>query len=43
MNVMTDFSKQYQKSDGDNFHIGLALGSGTARGWAHIGVIRALK
>ncbi|MBI3432469.1 MAG: patatin-like phospholipase family protein, partial [Hydrogenophilales bacterium] len=23
-------------------HIGLALGSGSARGWAHIGVIRAL-
>jgi NTE family protein len=24
-------------------HIGLALGSGSARGWAHIGVIRALE
>jgi NTE family protein len=24
-------------------HIGLALGSGVARGWAHIGVLRALK
>ena len=23
--------------------IGLALGSGSARGWAHIGVIRALE
>ena len=23
--------------------IGLALGSGSARGWAHIGVIRALQ
>ncbi|OZA13548.1 MAG: patatin, partial [Hydrogenophilales bacterium 17-62-8] len=23
--------------------IGLALGGGSARGWAHIGVIRALK
>ena len=23
--------------------IGLALGSGAARGWAHIGVIRALE
>ncbi len=25
-----------------NFKIGLALGSGSARGWAHIGIIRAL-
>ena len=24
-------------------HIGLALGSGAARGWAHVGVIRALE
>jgi NTE family protein len=24
-------------------HIGLALGSGSARGWAHVGVIRALE
>jgi len=24
-------------------HIGLALGSGVARGWAHIGVLRALE
>jgi NTE family protein len=23
-------------------NIGLALGSGSARGWAHVGVIRAL-
>ncbi|MGL5339753.1 MAG: patatin-like phospholipase family protein, partial [Aeromonas veronii] len=23
--------------------VGLALGSGAARGWAHIGVIRALE
>ncbi len=23
--------------------VGLALGSGSARGWAHIGVIRALE
>ena len=28
---------------GDNARIGLALGSGSARGWAHIGVIQALK
>ncbi|SVE59956.1 uncharacterized protein METZ01_LOCUS512810, partial [marine metagenome] len=26
-----------------NLKIGLALGSGAARGWAHIGVIKALK
>jgi NTE family protein len=24
-------------------HIGLALGGGAARGWAHVGVIRALE
>ncbi|MCZ4305336.1 patatin-like phospholipase RssA [Zoogloeaceae bacterium G21618-S1] len=28
---------------GDGPRLGLALGSGAARGWAHIGVIRALK
>jgi len=28
---------------GDNARIGLALGSGSARGWAHIGVIQELK
>ncbi len=27
----------------DDFKIGLALGGGVARGWAHIGVIRALE
>jgi len=27
---------------GNSFSIGLALGSGSARGWAHIGVIKAL-
>lgn len=27
----------------DNSRIGIALGSGAARGWAHIGVIRALE
>jgi NTE family protein len=26
----------------DNYKIGLALGAGSARGWAHIGVLRAL-
>jgi NTE family protein len=26
-----------------NFSVGIALGSGVARGWAHIGVLRALK
>lgn len=29
--------------DDKNLSIGLALGSGSARGWAHIGVIQALK
>jgi len=28
---------------GDGLKIGLALGSGAARGWAHVGVIRALR
>lgn len=27
----------------DSLRVGLALGSGSARGWAHIGVIRALE
>jgi NTE family protein len=27
----------------DKPRVGLALGSGSARGWAHIGVIRALE
>lgn len=31
------------KNTGDGLKIGLALGSGAARGWAHIGVIRALR
>ncbi|WP_230968919.1 patatin-like phospholipase RssA [Nitrogeniibacter aestuarii] len=31
------------KGSGDGMKIGLALGSGAARGWAHIGVIRALR
>lgn len=43
MNVNTDSSKRFQKFDGDNSRIGLALGSGSARGWAHIGVIQALN
>ena len=35
--------QQSQKTEGANIRIGLALGSGSARGWAHIGVIRALS
>lgn len=31
------------RNAGDGMKIGLALGSGAARGWAHIGVIRALR
>lgn len=34
--------KQIQISDVTNSRIGLALGSGSARGWAHIGVIKEL-
>ncbi|AWU95109.1 patatin-like phospholipase family protein [Azospirillum ramasamyi] len=30
-------------ANGTDLKIGLALGSGAARGWAHIGVLRALK
>ncbi len=37
--MITRFLKRKPKSPKK---IGLALGSGSARGWAHIGVIRAL-
>ena len=36
-------SEQLQTTEGVKTRIGLALGSGSARGWAHIGVIRALS
>ena len=32
-----------QMSNGRKARLGLALGGGSARGWAHIGVIRALE
>ncbi len=37
-----DTVKQPSVRDASTMRIGLALGSGSARGWAHIGVIRAL-
>jgi NTE family protein len=36
-------SQKITKENVSQFKIGLALGSGSARGWAHIGVIRALQ
>ena len=41
--TMKDIPEQSQKTEDANIRIGLALGSGSARGWAHIGVIRALS
>ncbi|RLA47105.1 MAG: patatin-like phospholipase RssA [Gammaproteobacteria bacterium] len=43
MNTKTNIRKQPEFTDTANTRIGLALGSGSARGWAHIGVIQALK
>ena len=43
MKTMKDIPEQSQKTEDANIRIGLALGSGSARGWAHIGVIRALS
>lgn len=42
MKMNADTLKPLRISDGVNGRIGLALGGGAARGWAHIGVIRAL-
>ena len=42
MKAKTNIPKQFQTSDGADVRIGLALGSGSARGWAHIGVIQEL-
>ena len=41
-NMSIDVINKYQKKDIDNTRIGIALGSGSARGWAHIGVLQAL-
>jgi len=43
VNVNTNTIKQRPKADDDHLRVGIALGSGSARGWAHIGVIQALK
>ena len=43
MSQISNKDSQFTQSDGvDNSRIGIALGSGSARGWAHIGVIQAL-
>lgn len=41
-NLISDSQKTWQ-ADGKMPSIGIALGSGAARGWAHIGVLRALR
>lgn len=43
MYAKQDVSEQSQKTENAKTRIGLALGSGSARGWAHIGVTRALS
>jgi len=40
--MIADVTWQFDKSNIDNSRIGIALGSGSARGWAHIGVLQAL-
>jgi len=42
MTIKRNIPKQFQTSDGADIRIGLALGSGSARGWSHIGVIQEL-
>ena len=37
-----DMTSKFDKSSIDNARIGIALGSGSARGWSHIGVLQAL-
>ncbi len=43
MYAKQDVSEHSQKTENSKTRIGLALGSGSARGWAHIGVTRALS
>jgi predicted acylesterase/phospholipase RssA len=43
MKGKADSREEFPIKDNFNPRIGLALGSGAARGWAHIGVIRALS
>ena len=38
----SDMTSKFDKSSIDNARIGIALGSGSARGWSHIGVLQAL-
>jgi len=40
--MSVDVLNKYQKINIDNSRIGIALGSGSARGWAHIGALQAL-
>lgn len=38
----SDIATKFDKSSIDNARIGIALGSGSARGWSHIGVLQEL-
>lgn len=40
---MNQADKKIDRKKIDNARIGIALGSGSARGWSHIGVLQALK
>ena len=40
--MSSDATRLSQKLNIDNTRVGIALGSGSARGWAHIGVLKAL-
>ncbi len=42
-NILTCHTKESSMNKPRKPRIGLALGSGSARGWAHVGVIRALE
>lgn len=38
----SDIASTFDKTSIDNARIGIALGSGSARGWSHIGILQAL-
>ena len=40
--MSSDATRSSKKLNIDNTRVGIALGSGSARGWAHIGVLKAL-
>lgn len=43
MNIVEDYKERLRFLNGESLKIGLALGSGAARGLAHIGILKALK